>query len=140
MKITICGSLKFIDEMLEVKRDFENRGHEILLPTSAETGQTKQWWDNLRIEDPNKFVELKMARMIGHFKKIEDSEAILVLNYEKNGVKNYIGGNTLMEIALAFYLGKKIFLWNPIPLEVSYEEEIFGMNPIILNQDLSNVV
>lgn len=29
------------------------------------------------------------------------SDAILVLNYDKKGIKNYIGGNTLMEMGFA---------------------------------------
>lgn len=140
MKITICGSIKFIDEMIRLKVELEKKGHKILLPTSAETGQTKDWWNNLRIENPSEFIEIKADRMTGHFKKVNDSEAILVLNYDKGGIQNYIGGNTLMEMGLALYLGKKIFLWNPIPGDVSYEEEIFGMSPIVLNQDISFIL
>ena len=41
-----------------------------------------------------------------------------------------------MEMGVAFYLHKKIFLLNPIP-EISYREEILGMKPIIINGDLS---
>jgi hypothetical protein len=33
-----------------------------------------------------------------HFKKIENSDAILVVNYHKNGIDGYVGGSVLMEI------------------------------------------
>lgn len=71
-----------------------------------------------------------------YFEKVNWSDAILVLNYDKNNIIGYIGGNTLMEIGVAFFLKKKIYLLNLIP-EISYKEEIIGMKPIIINGDLS---
>lgn len=73
-----------------------------------------------------------------HYKEILDSDAILVLNLDKNGVENYIGGNTLIEIGQAYVNDKKIFLLNPIP-EISYKAEIESMDPVILNSDLSAI-
>ena len=73
-----------------------------------------------------------------HFKLIENSDAILVLNYEKNGVANYIGGNAFLEIGLAYYLKKAIYLINPIP-KLSYETEIIAMRPIIIDKDLTKI-
>ena len=32
MKITICGSIAFFDEMLKVKEDLESRGHTVQIP------------------------------------------------------------------------------------------------------------
>ena len=57
----------------------------------------------------------------------------------KDGKKNYIGGNTLMEMGLAFFLKKKIFLLNQIP-ELSYKEEILGVKPILINGDLNKII
>ena len=41
-------------------------------------------------------------------------------------------------MGLAFYLKKKIFLLNDIP-EMSFKEEILGMKPIVINNDLSKI-
>jgi len=71
-------------------------------------------------------------------KKVAWSDAVLVINYDKNGIKGYIGGNTLMEIGLAFFLKKKIYLLNKIP-ELSYKEEILGVKPIIISGDLTKI-
>ena len=57
---------------------------------------------------------------------------------DKNKTKNYVGGNTLIEIGQAYVNNKKIFLLNPIP-EVSYRAEIEAIDPIILNGDLSAI-
>jgi hypothetical protein len=78
----------------------------------------------------------KGQAMREHFAKILWSEAILVVNEEKHGVAGYIGGNTLMELGLAFHLEKPIYLLNPIP-DVRYRAEIVGMEPRVLQGDLT---
>ena len=74
-------------------------------------------------------------RIRSHFEKIEWANAILVTNYEKNNIANYIGPNTLMEMGLAFYLKKPIYLLNPIP-DCPWKEEILGVEPVVINGDL----
>lgn len=81
----------------------------------------------------------KTALMSGHFAEIEKGDAVLVLNYEKHGVDNYIGGNVLIEMAIAFYLKKTIFILNEIPGESSFLEEIIGLNPIVLHGKAENL-
>lgn len=73
-----------------------------------------------------------------HFAKIDTSDAILVINEAKNGIAGYIGGNTLLEIGRAYAQGLEIFLLHPVP-EVSYADEIRGMDPIILDGDLAKL-
>jgi len=73
-----------------------------------------------------------------YFKIIKKSDAVLVVNIHRKGIKGYIGGNTLIEMAFAHVLDKKIFLLHEIP-EVSYKDEIEAMKPIILNGDLSSI-
>jgi hypothetical protein len=67
-----------------------------------------------------------------HFAEVEKGDAILVVNDEKHGVENYIGGNVLMEMTLAFYLHKPIFLLNGVPQGSMLEEEIIGVEPVLL--------
>jgi hypothetical protein len=142
--ITLCGSIAFYDEMLVVKAELEGLGYYVKLPPTeikneegvfipvqeyytlrkAETGRTGWIWDR------------KSEAITNHFEKIASSDAILVLNFEKNGIAGYVGGNTLMEIGIAFYLGKKIYFYEDLP-EMSYTEELIGMHPIMLNHDLS---
>jgi diphthamide synthase subunit DPH2 len=139
MKITICGSVTFVKEMMEVKERLENLGHKVLVPLSAEINQNKEYWKRLKAKNRDNFLDVKGERMIGHFNKIKSSDAVLILNYEKNGKKNYIGGNTFIEMAVAFEHDKKIFLINPIPKESSYIDEIEAMRPFVLNDQLGNI-
>jgi hypothetical protein len=43
-----------------------------------------------------------------------------------------------MEMGLAFFLRKKIYLLHEIP-KLPYKEEILGVKPIILDNDLSKI-
>jgi len=50
--------------------------------------------------------------------------------YTKKGICNYIGANSFAEIALAFYLGKKIFLLNDV--YSLYEDELSAWGAVPL--------
>jgi len=146
MKITICGSVAFQDEALFLKEKLEKLGHEVKLwplELKDEKGQlisTREYYQIRRIANENeKWVwDRKAEAILEHFNKIAWADAILVLNYEKNNIKGYIGGNTLMEMGLAFFLKKKIYLLFQIP-ELPYKEEILGLKPIIINGDLNKI-
>ena len=143
MKITICGSIAFYDEMIVAKSALEQRGHEAYIPP-AQTQDIKgavisvkdlyqirqtatphdQWvWDR------------KERAMMLHFEKVAWADAILVLNYDKNGISGYIGANTLLEMGLAFYLKKPIYLLNDIPT-MHYSEEVLSMKPLVIRNSL----
>jgi len=139
LRITICGSTKFVKEMREVKEKLELLGHDIILPLSAEMNQGKEYWNNMKQTDSDNFLNVKRERMLGHFDEVKSSDAILVLNYDKDGKKNYIGGNTFLEMAIALEHGKKIFLLNPAPKDSSYIEEIESMKPVVLTGDLNKI-
>ncbi len=70
---------------------------------------------------------------------MQGGDAVLVVNLDKHGIKNYIGGNTLMEIGFAHVLDQKIFLYNPIPEIPYYKSEIEAVRPLILNGDLAKI-
>lgn len=144
MKITICGSIAFYDEMVDLKEELEKLGNEIKLPPNEiedEFGNmisVKEHYNRKKAETNNESSILDRVgkAMKMHFRKIEWGDAVLILNYDKNGIPNYVGGNTLLELGLAFHLNKKLFLLNDIP-EMSYKEEIIGMKPVIINKDLT---
>jgi len=146
MKITICGSIAFQDEVLSVKEKLEKLGHEVKIwPLKLENGKgqlisAKEYYKIRRTakEDEKWVWDRKAESVLEHFDKVAWSDTILVANYDKNDVKGYIGGNTLMEMGLAFFLKKKIYLLNEIP-ELPYKEEILGVKPIILNGDLNKI-
>ena len=147
MKITICGSTAFILEMEAVKKQLASFGHLAAMPPVEFTdGDGKKWHtlDYYKFKKTNPFSDPAFLnnhtqRIIDHFKEVEWSEAVLITNYDKDGIKNYIGPNTLMEMGVAFYLKKPIYLLNPIP-EIAWKEEILGMKPMVINRDLKLLV
>ncbi len=62
---------------------------------------------------------------------------MLVINEEKHGQPNYIGPNVLMEMAVAFYLHKPIYILNGIPAQSPLLDEIMGLEPTSLDGDIS---
>lgn len=92
-----------------------------------------------RVEREHAAVKKENRYIKWYYNAIVSSDAILVLNFEKNGIANYIGGNTLMEIAFAHVNDKKIFLLNDVP-EISYRDEILAMYDAALDGKLENII
>lgn len=136
MKIAICASMVFAEEMLETKQKLEKLGHEVFVSGFIEeyvdkTGKEKEQLTLFHKNEKDAIREF--------WKVIKKSDGILVLNYDRKGIENYVGGNTLMEIGFAHVLGKKIFLMNPIPEIDYYKSEIEAVRPVIINGDLSKI-
>lgn len=132
MKITICGSMWFAKEMLEAQRALREMGHEPIVPKD-----TQNCLDNPELNvDIQHCIENDVLR--DHYNKIEEADAVLILNHTKKGIENYVGANTLIEMGIAHFLGKRIFLLNPIP-DLSCSVEIQLMEPVVLNGDLNKI-
>lgn len=140
MRIAICASLEFTKKIWETARKLREDGHEVCIPKTAELILKGEVSLKEIKEEKNTGTIAERAKRLDviryYFKKIKEHDAILVLNYEKAGIKNYIGGNVFLEMGFAHILNKKIFLLNGIP-EMPYRDEIEVMDPIILHGDLS---
>jgi len=143
MKITICSSAFFTKESHEIKKKLERENHLVFIyPQEIEVNGniiSMEDYHAIRKNNPTKdLLKIKRSLIDEHIKRIKNSDAVLVLNFDKKGIKNYIGGNTFLEIGFAYLLGKKIFLLNPIP-DMNYREEMEAMEPVILYGDLSKI-
>lgn len=134
MKIGIIGSMQFTEKMLEVRNELIGLGHDAFLTDLHKTlvGKTDEEKEKIKLHQ-----KYNMDAIRVFWRAMQGADAVLVLNYDKNGIKNYIGGNTLMEIGFAHVLNQKIFLLNPIPEIPYYKTEIEAVKPIIINGDLS---
>lgn len=135
MKIFIICSKHFYPQANDVRTLLEHEGHMVILPNHHDAPETE---DRYRTQGHEVHSVWKGKMFKESEEKICACDAVLVLNYEKNGAKNYIGGATFLEMYDAFRLGKKIFLLNPIP-EGILKDEINGFGPTILLGDLSKV-
>lgn len=133
MKLLIICSKRFYSEIPFVKDKLEDMGIEVYLPNCYDKPSTEAEMWKLGKKEHQEF----KARM---YKQSEDTikkmDGVLVLNFDKDNCKNYIGGATFLEIYDAFRLNKKIYLYNDIPEGILYDE-IQGFGPILINGDLS---
>jgi len=141
MNLAICASASNYPQVIAASYNIEELGINVLLPATAaamkENGgkniEADRDWSSVTAHEKASFIR-------GHFTEIEKSDAILVMNYEKHGKANYIGPNVLMEMAIAFYLNKPIYVLNGEPEESPLIDEILGLEPIFLDGDLTKIV
>ncbi len=95
--ITLCGSLKFKKEMMTIAEKMALDGYCILTPVYPVSEDIKRTKEQL--------IKLKEA----HFKRIELSDAILVVN-----INNYIGESTNLEIDYTKKIGKEIIYYTDL--------------------------
>ncbi|MBA4319816.1 MAG: hypothetical protein C0412_15565 [Flavobacterium sp.] len=140
--ITLCSSASFFKEGLKIRDKLKKLGFKVVVQHTARVMEKTR---NYRIssyrtwfKNPELFSR-KAKLMMKHFRAVEKGDAILVVNLKKKGMNGYIGGNVLMEMGLAFYLKKPIFLLNPLAKKSPLYEEVMGLRPVILNGDLSKL-
>ena len=97
--ITVCGSLKFYKEMMEITEKMELQGNCMLVPIYNPSKTSK---DDFTEEEA-----LMLDKM--HKERIKLSDSILVVN-----VNGYIGDSTKSEIEFAKSLNKEIIYYNDL--------------------------
>ncbi|NTV41632.1 MAG: hypothetical protein HGA61_05185 [Candidatus Moranbacteria bacterium] len=140
MKITVNGSIKHADKLVEIYRELEKMGHQPqmhplmfdIASGNAEALVAEAGKDHAEVKRKHNFIKYWHELIVS-------GDAIVVGNFDKNGIKNYVGGNTLMEIGFAHVNDKKIFLYNPVPEDLSYADEIKAMVDVVLDGDLSKI-
>ncbi len=141
MKIYVLGSTAFMKEMVEAKDKLIELGYQGWIHPDYEAfirGEKKEILEKVaRGEHAQVKRENDYLRV--HYKHICESDAVLIVNLEKNGIKNYIGGNALIEMGQAYVNNKIIFLLNDIPTNLPYAAEIECMDPVCLHRDLRNI-
>ena len=140
--ITICSSARFYEHVNKLADELEALGFKTIVPLDCrrmkKTGNydvsaVKTWYKN-----PEHFHK-KAFYIKDHFKEIEKADAILVVNDEKHGFKGYIGPNVIVEMGLAFYLNKPIYVLYKVDKEMPAYEEVFGLESIVIDGDLSKI-
>ena len=94
--ITVCGSFKYMDEMIKISEKLCLEGNCVLSPMYPIS---------------NKKYSAEDKEILGkiHLERIKISDAIVVIN-----VDNYIGEATMKEIDFAKSLGKEIIYYTDI--------------------------
>lgn len=93
--VTICGSMKYQNEMMIAAEEMALAGNCVLAPVYPVI-------EGIVIKD-----DCKKSFDEAHFKRIEMSDAILVVN-----IDNYIGNSTKKEIEYAESLEKEVIYYT----------------------------
>ncbi len=140
--IVVCSSANFYKHACEIADQLEKMGFKAVVPETAEKMRASGNYNAADYrtwhKDPGEYHK-KSYLMDTHFKEIDKGDAILVVNDEKHGEPGYIGSNVLMEIALAYWQKKPIFVLNKVSPDARTYEEIVGVRAVILDGDLSKV-
>lgn len=116
-KITICASMSFWDDINLWKEKLETAGYEIVQYPKQFTGD---FLPNYKIE------------FTKHYQKMAESDIVLILNMQKNGIDGYIGAAVFAEISFAIGLNRTshcdkkidVYCLNPFPSSLPYAEEL----------------
>jgi len=141
MKIYVLGSSYFREEMVNCKNHLCKLGYEGIIHPDYEAFVRGEKQDIVERWEKGERAAIKRENnyLHEHYKGILESDAVLIVNLEKNGIKNYIGGNVLMEMGQAYVNHKKIYFLNDMPTNLSYMDEIEAMDPICLHGNLANI-
>ena len=144
MKIYVLGSSTFMKEMVAAKDELIALGLDGWIHPDYEAlvrGEMPETY-HLMFGTQHEHAQAKINNdyFKEHYANISVSDAVLVVNLEKNGQTNYIGGNALMEMGQAYVNDKKIFLTHDLPEASTYLDELIALQPICLHGDLKNIL
>lgn len=136
MKIIICASISAASEVLKTKTDLEAAGYTVTIPEGISDEFLRKRTQVSTVEKAEDKIKYGLIR--GYYEKIKQSDIVLVVNPDRNNIKGYIGGNTLIEMAFAHVLNKKLYVLYPLP-DMPYTPELLAMQPLILNGKLDQL-
>lgn len=136
MRMGVAGSMQFTERLMALCDQLEALGHEAFMSKfgPAFVGRTDEEKEKIKLEQKYNHDAIREF-----WKAMHGADALLVANYDKHGVRNYIGGNAFLEMGFAHVLDQKIFLLNPIPKMPYYETEIIAMRPVVIDGDLNKI-
>lgn len=132
-KVCICSSLSFGDEVNKIATQLTELGWEVLLPNGI---------INRLIEQPDFDpiqAKIDTDSTHKHVDKVREADVVLVCNFDKNGIKNYIGANSFAEMFCAQYFNKPIYSFNPLPDQPYIHDELMSFNVTVIDGDLTKI-
>ena len=128
--------MQYTERMMELCEQLEKMGYTAFMSKfgDAYIGKSDSEKEKLKLDHKYNYDAIREF-----WKPMQDADALLVANFDKHGIKNYIGGNTFLEMGFAHVLNQKIYLMNPIPKMPYYETEIIAMRPTVIAGDLTKI-
>src|SRR5690606_37575773 len=93
--IALCGSMAHKDQWPPIVEELQRMGYIVAVPDTSEKNDWSSFSDEEIVHEKGRLVRK-------HFANIERAKVVLVANFDKHGVKNYIGSNTFLEMGAGF--------------------------------------
>lgn len=131
-RVVISGSISFMHQMRQIKDELDHLSVKAIMPDDIDGAFDVPGFEAYR--------RFKRGVSVAHINKIRDPRTygLLVANFDKNGVRGYLGANSFAEISVAFASRKRIFLLGELPAQ--YADELSAWGAITLNGDLSELI
>lgn len=137
-KIFLAASMNFYPQLLQIEAELLSRGFEVEIPVSAKIMREKNDFVVEHFKDTHTNSQ-KADFFRENLSNMEKCDSVLVINEEKNGITGYIGTSVIMEIGIAWYLHKKIYVWKELPPDAAYKPEVDAFDAQIISGDLSKI-
>jgi hypothetical protein len=131
-RVVICGSMSAYSEMARIGNALQERGVLAVLPVPE---------DQIKYRlTPEEFQVFKRDVSFRHLRQIRNPAtfAVLAVNVDKHGIRDYIGPNTFAEIAVAFAQRKGLFLYQDVP--TTYDDELSAWGALPLRGELEALI
>jgi diphthamide synthase subunit DPH2 len=140
--IVICGSMSFLEKLNEVRDTLKEKGYNVISPTLSKeeseygavtfTEMLEERGGIEGVEVKDVLWNIKTKAIKNYLKYIEKADAVLICNFTKGKEVDRIGDNAFLEMTVAFYLKKKVFVLNGPPYKSSKCEEVIAMKSVFL--------
>lgn len=112
--VVLCGSMRHFELMKDIASSLSELDIVAQLPAAR---------PDARYLPQEDYAQIKKELSFSHFQMISDKStaAILVVNPSIDGSEYHIGANTIADIAIAFWSGKKVYLYTSLPESIKSE-------------------
>ena len=120
MKILVSASMRHTDKFAALQDSLEAAGHQATLPQTEEGLTKRQYIDE-------------------HMSRLQDSNALLLANFDDERGDGYIGASCFFEAGWAFALGKPVYALRPIDAKSPFAEDLMAIDCTVINGDMSKI-
>jgi hypothetical protein len=124
--------MAFYAEMLHVRRELDTHGVASVIPDAEDASHAAM--------SAEIYAAFKNAASEAHVRRIRypRTTGILVLNFLRHGIRDYIGPSTFAEIAVAHAAQKRIYILNGLP--TMYAEQLRSWRVRCLGGELEPLI
>ena len=120
MIILVSASMRHTDKFAALQDSLEAAGHQAILPQTEEGLTKRQYIDE-------------------HMGRLQDSDALLLANFDDERGNGYIGASCFFEAGWAFALGKPVYALHPIDAKSSFAEDLMAIDCQVINGNMSKI-